>query len=488
MRSRRIRSPRDTAVRLAAFWLVAPLAVFLHCSSPTPSDVLPELDLAAVEQQVAAKIQELLVDVEANVRSSQAWGELGMTLDIHDFKGGAIPCYRQAATLDAEEFRWPYYLAIILNEAGSKEALGEFARAMALRPDYSPAYVRYARALHDADDLDKALLTFEKAAELDDRSPHAYFGLAKIMLSRSELEASREHLLTALEIEPQYQDAHGVLAGVLRRLGQPEEAARHLDIVQSITLNTPLTDPVFDELVGKGLSSYWYRERGFAHLATGRVEEAILQFRTALQLNPDPEGHNYIGNLLQRLGRFDEAIGQYRRAIQLESNNYAAIDKLGQALLESGRVDEAVLWAEQALRIHPEAPGAYLNLGTFYMRTARDAEAIATFQRGLEQTPSSPAIAMRLAWLLATSPDAELRNGRQAIELAKSACEESDFKDPEALDVLAAAYAETGQYEKAVNTARDALDKAAAMNEQERADIEYRLKDFQSRRPYRLGR
>ena len=388
-RSRRIRTPRDTAVRLAAFWLVAPLSVFLNCSPPAPSDVLPELDLAAVEQQVAARIHELLVNVEANPRSSQAWGELGMTLDVHDFKQGAIPCYRQAATLDAKEFRWPYYLAIILNEAGSKEAFGEFVRAIALKPDYSPAYVNYARALYDAGDLDKALLAFERAAELDESSSHAYYGMAKIMLSRSELEASRGHLLTALEIEPEYRDAHGVLAEVLRRLGQPGETARHLDIAQNLASDTPLTDSVFDELTGKGISAYWYRQRGFVFLARGRLEEAILQFRTALEFMPDPEGHNYIGNLLQRLGRFDEAIGQYRTALQLESNNYAAVNSLGQALFESGRVNEAVHWAEGALRLHPEAPDVYLNLGTFYMRTGRDAEAIATFQRGLEQKQNS---------------------------------------------------------------------------------------------------
>ena len=319
MHSRRIRIPRDTAVRLAA--LVAPLSVFLNCSSPAPSDVLPELDLAAVEQQVAAKIRELLVNVEANPRSSQAWGELGMTLDVHDFKQGAVPCYRQAAALDSKEFRWPYYLAIILNKAGSKKALDEFARALALRPDYSPAYVSYARALYDAGDLDRALLTFEKAAELDERSSHAYFGLAMIMLSRSELEACREHLLTALKIEPQYSDAHRLLAEVLRRLGQPGEAARHLGIAQNLPGGTPLSDPVYDELTGKGISAFWYRERGLVYQATGRLEEAILQFGSALEIKPDPEGHNYIGNLLQRLGRFDEAIGQYRTAIQLESTN-----------------------------------------------------------------------------------------------------------------------------------------------------------------------
>ena len=466
-------------------WLVAPLSVFLNCSSPAPSDVLPELDLVAVEKQVADRIRELLVNVEANPRSSQAWGELCMTLDVHDFNQGAIPCYRQAATLDAKEFRWPYYLAIILNEASSKEALGEFARAIALRPNYSPAYVSYARALYDAEDFDKALLTFEKAAELDERSSHAYFGLAQIMLSRSELEASRGHLLTALEIEPQHPDAHRVLAEILRRLGQPGDAARHLGIAQSLPEVNPLTDPVYDELIEKGVSAFWYRERGLVYQAAGRLEEAILQFRMALELKPDPEGHNYIGNLLRRLGRFDEAIGEYRTAIQLESNNYAAISNLGQALFESGRVDEAVLWAEKALRLHPEAPGAYLNLGTFYMRTARDAEAIATFRRGLEQRQNFPPIAMRLAWLLATSPTAEFRNGKEAIELAKSACEESKFQDPETLDVLAAAYAETGQYEKAVTTARDALDKAAATNEQE---IARHLKVFESRRPYRMGR
>jgi hypothetical protein len=90
------------------------------------------------------------------------------------------------------------------------------------------------------------------------------------------------------------------------------------------------------------------------------------------------------------------------------------------------------------------------------------------------------------AWLLATNPNASVRNGPEAVELAQRAVKLSEGREPAILDTLAAAYAEAGQFDKAVETAIEAhrLAEAAGQRHQARA-IEMRLELYRSHKPYR---
>ena len=90
-----------------------------------------------------------------------------------------------------------------------------------------------------------------------------------------------------------------------------------------------------------------------------------------------------------------------------------------------------------------------------------------------------------LAWLLATCPEASLRDGGKAIELAKQADQLSGGNHPEILDTLAAAYAEAGRYPEAVETARRALSLIATQNNQPVVDaLQMRLKLYEANSPY----
>ncbi len=91
-----------------------------------------------------------------------------------------------------------------------------------------------------------------------------------------------------------------------------------------------------------------------------------------------------------------------------------------------------------------------------------------------------------VAWVLATSPEARLRNAGEATELAEQAAVLTDHRDPLILDVLAASYAASGRFEEAVATARAAIDRAAAAGAQRLADgFRQRLQLYQQGRPYR---
>ena len=90
-----------------------------------------------------------------------------------------------------------------------------------------------------------------------------------------------------------------------------------------------------------------------------------------------------------------------------------------------------------------------------------------------------------LAWTLATNGNEELRDGAEAVKLAQRACKLTDYKSSVALDSLAAAYAETGQFDQAIKTAKLAL-KLAAESQQEKfaGQIAVRLELYQQKIPY----
>lgn len=456
-------------------------------SQPSPLESLPNPELTSVDRQVADKIRAMRQETAQKPHSAQSWGNLAMTLDIHDFKQEAMTCYKQAIKLNPNEFRWPYFSAILRCELGAPDALEWFERSRSLKPNYAPLYVRYGQALFNAGHLEKSRELFQRAMTLNDTSSHAYLGLGKIALAQADLSNSRRYLHKALEIDSSHREVHGVLAEVLRRLGEPEKATKELQIAQALPKITPLTDPIYEELIAEGVSAFWYGQRARTYQRRGLTNEAVRELKIALQFSPNSKGYTYLGELLQKLGRLDEAVIYYRKAIAIDPNYYWGINNLAQVLFQMGQVEEAGSWAVRALRLNPRLPEAYITLGTFYIHQGRESEAIAIFRRGLKLTRGVLPVAQHLAWLLATSSKAELRNGEKAVQLAEAVCEKNDFQDAESLDVLAAAYAETGQFSKARTTAQKALALAYANQRNELArQIQSRLRLFETDKPYHI--
>lgn len=107
---------------------------------------------------------------------------------------------------------------------------------------------------------------------------------------------------------------------------------------------------------------------------------------------------------------------------------------------------------------HPKLSSVYVNLGFALVAAGRHAEAAEAYRAGLGRVPGDPTLADRLAWPLATCPEAACRSGREAVRLAEGVCNKSNHGVPRFLDTLAAAYAETGDFTRAVSTASRALE------------------------------
>jgi tetratricopeptide (TPR) repeat protein len=146
--------------------------------------------------------------------------------------------------------------------------------------------------------------------------------------------------------------------------------------------------------------------------------------------------------------------------VQARPDNADVRHNLALALLWAGRLGESVDAAREAMTIdaeHTQTRFLLRDAGRALWRQERFEEAIEAFRAAAEGSSERPALSRELAWALATCPREELRDGREALVIARRLCELTRFSSPQELDVLAAAQAETGDFEGAVESARRAV-------------------------------
>lgn len=207
----------------------------------------------------------------------------------------------------------------------------------------------------------------------------------------------------------------------------------------------------------------------------GQVDEALARYETAIKIRsqryrsgydfPLAVMHSSLGSALHRKGRFEEALGHFRRAIRLQPDYGQAHVNLASTLGTQGRREEAMTALREAIAQQPENADAHITLGTLLLETGSDEQAVASYERALAIAPRATTALNNLAWLYATSSKPSLRNAPRAVILAERAVAASKEKDPFLLHKLGAAYAASGRFPQAVQTAEEALQLATAQRD-----------------------
>ncbi|HSY42608.1 MAG TPA: tetratricopeptide repeat protein [Candidatus Acidoferrum sp.] len=197
---------------------------------------------------------------------------------------------------------------------------------------------------------------------------------------------------------------------------------------------------------------------GMSYMSQGQVDQAIEQYQQAIEIDSKaPLTHFNLGAAFAQNGELGSAIGEYQKAIQLQPDYLQARNNLGDALLRTGQTSAAIDQFQEALKLSPQSTMLRNNLAFIFLRNGRVSEAVDEFQQVLEIEPNNVDACQYLAWVFATSPDASVRDGAQAIALARKANDISGGKDPGILSTLAAAYANNGQFSDALTTAQQGL-------------------------------
>ncbi len=301
----------------------------------------------------------------------------------------------------------------------------------------------------------------------------AHNGLGSFYAERGEFGRAAPYFQAAIGIRPNFANAHYNLGVAYKNAGRFDKAIEHLR--RSLEVGRPSNEAHFN--------------LGYCHTAKGELDKAIEHYRQAIQLRgDDSDAHYNLGILHARRGELAEAIRHYHKTIQFRPDHAIAYNNLGNIHADTGRLDEAERCYSKAIQLQPRQISAQKNLGIILQRQGKLGQAVACFRRALAIDANDLTALRNLAWLLATAPQEELRDGRQAVQLAQKACRLRAGNSPVLLDTLAAAYAETGQFARAIEAAEKALKLLGEKTPTLAEDIRNRLGLYKAHKPYRQGR
>jgi tetratricopeptide (TPR) repeat protein len=188
------------------------------------------------------------------------------------------------------------------------------------------------------------------------------------------------------------------------------------------------------------------------HQSQGRLDQAISQYRQALQVKPDyVEAHNNLGIALQLQGKIDEAMNHYRQAMQINPSYVEAYYNMGITLKSQGRLDQAINCYRQALQLKPNHVEAHNNLGNALQSRGRLDEAIKHFRQALQIKPDLAEVHFNLGLALKSQGklDDAIKHFRQALQLNPDLAE--------AHNNLGSMLSAQGKFEEAIKHFRQAL-------------------------------
>jgi protein O-mannosyl-transferase len=214
---------------------------------------------------------------------------------------------------------------------------------------------------------------------------------------------------------------------------------------------------------------------GLAYEQVGRIDDAIQQYDEALKVESGKAEARYdlskaltetnLGNALTRKNRIDEALSHYEKAVALRPDYADAHFNFGHALLRRGQLDDAIAEWQKTLSIQPDDAEAHTSLANALLRKGSLREAMDHYEKAIAAPVPSIFALNNLAWILSTCPDASYRNGPRAVVLAKAAVQFSKGKVATFIRTLAAAQAETGRCNDAIESAGRAQEVARAQSD-----------------------
>lgn len=391
---------------------------------------LPGGETARAVKAAAAAVQLFADDPKQQATA------LVLRAQLRDKPADRVPDYDRALKLDPGNVEaWQARALNYVEQGELAKAAEDFASLLKQHQDNVPALLALGEVLTNMEKYDEARKQIDKAIQLQPESSLGYTMRARLHLAQDDLKAAAADLDRALVLDP--RDLAALLIRARVRQEQGELAAAKDDVERVLILSPDLP---------QGLIL-----RSLIMAAQGKHLDAITDMQAALEKDPT--------NVSWRL-----QLGSYYLQGRWPTK---AIEIFTKILDE----DETNVIARQA------RADTFLNVG-------KHVEAIADFELALKEQPDDDGVLNNFAWVLATSPEDELRNGKRAIELATKACEVTKYEKPHILSTLAAAYAETGDFETATKWSRKAVELGAKEKEVD-DQLKKELESYEQKKPWR---
>jgi choline-sulfatase len=331
-------------------------------------------------------------------------------------------------------------LGFILSRRGRHaEAIEHYQRAITARPGDGATLTNLATSLAEVGRIEEALEVFQTALEAPPVLARAHLNYGVALARQGRHDDAIEQLRLAVKAEPHNAEAALALARVLIATEREEEARRELW-------------SAFDRRPG-GID---FRIDAAELLLSLRQTESALAAVEPLR----------------------GAGSHHPRVVRIRVNALGAL----------GRVEEAETVLRRALDHDPTMVPLRRSMTALLVGQERYGEAVAFLRAGLEAGVDQVHAVGTLAWLLATVPDDDLRDGEEALRLATRLSSETGGGDFGVQDILAAALAETGRFEEAAATIQSAIAAARGSGNPELAErLEERRASYRRGQPLRLS-
>jgi tetratricopeptide (TPR) repeat protein len=384
--------------------------------------------------------------------------------DAHRAKKGADEAVR---LIEDPQERAEAHLARATLAEKPEERLADIEAALRLDPNSVAASLR--RAVHhlEAENVERALADFQAVLRIDEEHSSALIGAIQCLRRLKKTDEAIAHARKLAEVEDDSPLAQLLLADLHL---EKEDLAAALEAINEAIRLAP-----------DGAEAFLMRSR--VHAAMGKTAEAKSDADRVLKIVPGLPAAILLRSRLAAVdGRLEDAISDMARLVHEDPRNGPYKRQLAMYYTADSRPRKAIALLDEVLAADPRDAVSLRARGDAHLAVGRHAEAIADFEAALKLGFNEPGFLNNFAWVLATSPDEKLRDGRRAVELATLACEATDYKEAHILSTLAAAHAETGDFETAVKWCRKAVERGKPDNAEQLAD---ELASYLEKKPWR---
>lgn len=455
---------------------------------PDLSKLVPTVQ-SQIRNQHDSLTRTLALSTSTPIERANAYGELAKLLMAAQLPEAADATLRSAQSLNPSDYRWPYYLAQLARSQGDlPKAAGLFDRVLQLQPDDVDTLVWYGDLNLAAGKPDLAEPLLARALELDPQSVSARFGLGRAALAKGDNSKAVQLLEDVLTRNPKATAAHYPLSVAYAALGNAAKSAEHLRLRRDGRIAP--RDTLMVELDSLLQSPQTYESLGIRRLDQEDWAGAAEQFRKGLELAPDSAAlHHRLGTAMSMMGDHAGARAEFETAIAASVEYFPAQFSLGVMLQADGQHAQAIEHFEAALKVRPTYTEARLRLASSLRRLGRTEQSLEAYREATASAPDNPEAKMgyamtlskarrdreaktvlteavtadsgdvvfthALARLLATSPDASVRDGQRAMTLVQQLLQQG--RTLELGETYAMTLAELGQFREAQSLQRDLI-------------------------------
>lgn len=347
------------------------------------------------------------------------------------------------------------------------EKLADIDRAIEADPEAADALrLRVAIRLEQGKHAE-AVADLLKLLEKDSNNPALEALLAESLTNLKKYDEALQHINKVIEENPEATIAYNLRARIYILKDDLKEAEEDLNKVLKID-----SDDVGALLL---------RSRVYA--AQEKQDAAEADVERALKLKPDlPQAILMRSLLAAEQKRYGQAIADLQILLRADPKNAEYRLQMAAYYAADSRPRKAIEMLDRIVEEEPKNADALRARGDALLSVGKHAEAIKDYNVALEVEPEDTGVLNNLAWVLSTSPQDPVRNGKRAIELATKACELTKYKKPHILSTLASAYAEAGDFDKAVEWSGKAVELGG---DELKEQLKKELDSYKEKKPFR---